>query len=83
MKRFPQALVNVDADKEQKLVFLRSEKIKKILDDAKAELGSNGRIVARPSGTESLVRIMVECDTDPEKIANETAEKIRAVLAEA
>lgn len=83
MKRFPQALVNVDADKEQKLVFLRSEKIKKILDDVKTELGSNGRIVARPSGTESLVRIMVECDTDPEKIANETAKKIRAVLAEA
>ena len=80
MKRLPQALVNIEADKEQKLTFLRSEKIRQVLDDAKATLGTSGRIVARPSGTESLIRIMVESPDSPEKIADSVAEKIKSLL---
>ena len=80
MKKFPQALVNIEADKEQKLTFLASEQIRKILEDVRAELGTRGRIVARPSGTEALIRIMVECDQSPEKIATDVAEKIKKEL---
>jgi phosphoglucosamine mutase len=34
--------------------------VKKALDEAEAELNSRGRIVLRPSGTEPLIRVMVE-----------------------
>ncbi|MBO5375172.1 MAG: phosphoglucosamine mutase [Clostridia bacterium] len=80
MRRYPQALVNIEADKAKKLEFLKSKQIADILEEAKQGFGERGRVVARPSGTEPLIRIMVECDGDAEKIANEIAEKIRAVL---
>ena len=34
------------------------------LADIEADMGNNGRILVRPSGTEPLVRVMVEADTD-------------------
>jgi phosphoglucosamine mutase len=47
---------------------------------AQAELGSDGRILLRPSGTESLVRVMVEASTQQwaEDVAARVAEVVRA-----
>ena len=65
MKKYPQHTVNVEASTEQKSAFLTDAGIKAIIEDAEERLIGRGRIVARPSGTEPLVRIMIE-DSDPE-----------------
>ena len=62
LKIYPQLLVNVQVkDKNAALkdpdILAESEKVTK-------ELEGNGRILVRPSGTEPLVRVMVEAETD-------------------
>src|SRR5699024_1602675 len=55
---FPQVLKNVLVTDKQKA--LTNEKIVSAIEAAEKELGNQGRILVRPSGTESLVRVMVE-----------------------
>lgn len=58
MKKFPQKLVNIKVvDKD---TFLTSSKIMENIENATAELGTAGRILVRPSGTEPLIRVMAE-----------------------
>ena len=58
MKRYPQGLLNVKvADKH---ALDGNEPVARAVSDAAAELGDNGRILVRPSGTEPVVRVMVE-----------------------
>ena len=54
--------------------------IKKVIEEAEAEMGSEGRILVRPSGTEPLLRVMAEAPTD-EKV-NYYVDKIAAVVKE-
>ena len=59
---YPQLLVNVEVkDKNKKK---ESPEQKANIDEVAAELGDEGRILVRPSGTEPLVRVMVEAKTD-------------------
>lgn len=82
MTRFPQFIVNIRVSAEAKLAFYTDHEVKKILDEAKKAIGSSGRIVTRPSGTEPLIRIMTEGeDSDLAKhIAEDTAVRIKAQL---
>lgn len=58
MTVLPQELINVRvADKH---AVARSQTVKQAVTDAEAELGDHGRVLLRPSGTEQLVRVMVE-----------------------
>ncbi|WP_168123869.1 phosphoglucosamine mutase [Paenibacillus sp. HB172176] len=58
MRKFPQKLVNVRvADKSR---YAGNAAILKAVADVEAELGDNGRVLVRPSGTESLIRVMAE-----------------------
>jgi phosphoglucosamine mutase len=60
MTRLPQVLLNVQvADKQRALAALEPASAA-----AQAELGADGRVLVRPSGTEPLVRIMVEAPTE-------------------
>jgi phosphoglucosamine mutase len=59
---YPQLLKNVRvADKK---AVMENEKVKAAVEKAKEELGSDGRILVRPSGTEPVVRVMVEAESD-------------------
>ncbi|MDO4198151.1 MAG: phosphoglucosamine mutase [Erysipelotrichaceae bacterium] len=59
---FPQLLVN-EKVKDKKIV-LDDEEIKERIDEISKRLGDNGRILVRPSGTEPLIRVMVEAEDD-------------------
>lgn len=72
LKIFPQILINVKVD--DKNAAMQDEAV---LAEAKAveeELGDTGRILLRPSGTENLVRVMVEAETD--EICKTMAERV-------
>ena len=60
MTAYPQVLVNVTADTEGKAKLKTDEKIIGAIKDAEKKLGDNGRILVRASGTEPLVRVMLE-----------------------
>ena len=81
MKRFPQVLINVKNVSKEKLST--SEKIKSEIDLRQAELGTSGRILVRASGTESLVRVMVEAQSADQaaQIAEELAALVRSELS--
>ena len=59
---YPQLLVNQRV--KDKNVVLNDETIKNEIDNINKELGDNGRILVRPSGTEPLIRVMVEAKSD-------------------
>ena len=83
MKKYPQHSINVEATQSQKIALFTDEEIKAVINEAEAILEGNGRIVVRASGTEPVVRIMVE-SSDSEKtvsIAEDTAKKLREALA--
>jgi phosphoglucosamine mutase len=80
MKRFPQVLVNVkDVDKSK---LDTAEKIAASIAAHEAALGNSGRILVRASGTESLVRVMVEAEdlAQAEKIAADIAAIVKSEL---
>jgi phosphoglucosamine mutase len=73
----PQVLQNVRvADKE---AVARSAAVAEAVAQAEAELGSTGRVLLRPSGTEQLVRVMVEAPTEAE--AERVATRLCEVVA--
>ncbi len=83
MTRYPQTMVNLKISNEGKIAFYTDREISEKLDEAKKLLGTGGRIVVRPSGTEPLIRIMVEgSDIEQiEKIATDVANTITSRLA--
>lgn len=84
MKKYPQYMINVHADADEKAAFKTDEVIKAIIAESEGEMGAHGRILIRPSGTEPLIRVMTEGD-DPaiaEGICARLAEKIEKRLAE-
>ena len=62
VKIYPQLLIN-ERVKDKKIV-LNDEEIKMKIDEITKTLGNNGRILVRPSGTEPLIRVMVEAESD-------------------
>ena len=59
---YPQLLVNEKV--YDKNIVLNDEDIKNKIDEISNILGSDGRILVRPSGTEPLIRVMVEAKSD-------------------
>lgn len=81
MERFPQELINVKGVAKEKLST--SAKLKSEIELRQAELGTSGRILVRASGTESLVRVMVEAKSadSAKRIAEELAALVRSELS--
>ena len=80
MRRYPQHMVNLKVSPEGKIAFYTDRDIKDIIRETEKEIGDGGRLVIRPSGTEPLIRVMMEGD-DEEKVRALT-EKTAARIAE-
>ncbi|HHV65480.1 MAG TPA: phosphoglucosamine mutase [Peptococcaceae bacterium] len=79
MQRFPQVLLNTKVrDKER---IMQDETVKKKISQVQQCLGEEGRILVRPSGTEALIRVMLEGKDEQElkKLAEEVIEVIKTV----
>ena len=76
MVRFPQVLINVKNVAKERLST--STVISDAVKAAEVELGSNGRVLLRASGTEPLVRVMVEAQSDA--VAQSVAAKLAQIV---
>ena len=78
--RSPQSIVNVEAVNPQQAI--RCGAVAKAQSDVEAKLNGRGRVLLRPSGTEPVVRVMVEGE-DPDQIAGHAKALAEAVRASA
>ena len=76
MKTYPQLLVNVNV--KNKEGWEDSDEIKAAIEAGEKELGADGRVLVRPSGTEQLIRVMAE-GPDQDQL-NDICQKIAAVV---
>lgn len=60
MRLYPQRLINVRVD--EKVDLSTQAEIQSAVESAEAAMGERGRVLLRPSGTEPLIRVMVEAD---------------------
>lgn len=77
MKKYPQSLINVKVTDKHHVS--ENEDVKAVMDEVENEMNGEGRILVRPSGTEPLVRVMVEAATneDAERYAQTIANKVK------
>lgn len=80
MQVYPQVILNVRADKEMKRMVKVDEGVLKRQQQLEEGMNGNGRILVRPSGTEPVIRIMVE-GLDREAIMN-TAKSMEQIIIE-
>jgi phosphoglucosamine mutase len=73
---FPQVLINVRLSKDQN--WQANTHLSKAIQEVETELGQSGRVLIRASGTEPLVRVMVEARS--QEVAQRCAEKMAATL---
>jgi phosphoglucosamine mutase len=80
MVALPQVLVNVPV--ADKAAVAASARVRDAVAEAEAELGERGRVLLRPSGTEQLVRVMVEAETESgaDRLARRLAEVVGSVV---
>ena len=60
IKIYPQVLINAKVSNEKKYMFNEDEGINKKIEELEKEFSGNGRVLIRASGTEPLVRVMIE-----------------------
>ena len=78
MKRYPQVLINVKVREEAKGQYENDSAVTKVIKEVNDELNGEGRVLIRPSGTEALIRVMIE-GLDQDDI-NKKAKKIADVI---
>ena len=76
MARYPQLLINVSDVAKEKLA--ENAAIAAAVKAAEDRLGDKGRVLLRKSGTEPLVRVMIEAEND--QLARELAESLAALV---
>ena len=81
MERYPQHLVNVRVKERKPLEDF--PEITRVVQGVKEKLGDEGRLVIRPSGTELVIRVMIEGRNQDQviELAQETAATIERAMA--
>ena len=79
VQRLPQILINVPVT--DRLLVAESDEVAEAVNAVEEELGNSGRVLLRPSGTEQLVRVMIEAPTQEQ--ADELAQRLAKVVAQA
>lgn len=75
---FPQVLVNARINNDYKKTYMKDAEVAAAIAETEAKMNGNGRVLIRPSGTEPLVRVMLEgSDTD---MIRELAENLAALI---
>jgi len=82
MQVMPQTLVNAHVSPEKKNAYLDDEIIKNKIQEIEDHFSGKGRVLIRPSGTEPMVRVMIEGEnqTELDMYANELAKLIEERL---
>ena len=78
LKIYPQVLINVRV--KDKNTVLDNINVKESIEKIENKLGNSGRVLVRKSGTEPLIRVMVEAET--EDVANQSASEIVSTIKE-
>jgi phosphoglucosamine mutase len=80
MEIFPQKLINVDVTSKPDISTL--PKVTEVIKQVKSELGDNGRVLVRYSGTQNMCRVMVEGPTQviTEKYCQQIAEVVKDTI---
>lgn len=60
IKLYPQVLVNAKVNSDKKYDYEKNKNIKSAIEELEKEFDGNGRVLIRPSGTEPLIRVMIE-----------------------
>ncbi len=60
VQKYPQVLVNAKVDSNKRNDYEKNTEIKTAIENLEKEFAGNGRVLIRPSGTEPLVRVMIE-----------------------
>ena len=60
VKLYPQILINAKVNSDKKYEYKEDKEINEAIDKLEKEFAGNGRVLIRPSGTEPLVRVMIE-----------------------
>lgn len=80
MERYPQTLQNITVSPQGKLEFYTNHRVREVIEAASQTLGSDGRVIVRPSGTEPLLRVMVEGQDS--QLIQKLADDVSAVIQE-
>ena len=83
MAKYPQQLTNIRLDGCTPKEIMESDRVKKAVREAEVEMGAGGRVLLRPSGTEPLIRVMVE-SSDPHHVEHYSgliASVVREIVA--
>jgi phosphoglucosamine mutase len=80
MTIYPQVLINVEVTRQKISKYYSDTVIQKSIEEEEAKLAGEGRILVRPSGTEPLIRVMVEGKNQGQTTA--IAEKIAGIINE-
>ncbi|WP_234123084.1 phosphoglucosamine mutase [Clostridium hydrogenum] len=78
MKKLPQVLANAVVPNDKKDIYITDKEIADEIEKIEKELAGNGRVLIRPSGTEPLVRVMLEGEDQEllDKLAHGLAKRI-------
>ena len=80
MKVMPQVLVNAKVSAENKKNYVKNDKIRTEIEELEKKFGAKGRVLIRPSGTENLVRVMIEGEDEAELLKSAT--KLKDLMEE-